>query len=163
LFTNEKAFSTGQSERREEKMKSRQVGQAATHLNEGVRAESHRQAPEVYSFGDSQVPSDLCGSPLFDQVRLLKECRPETIVCANDFIAARVMASLASQGVCGPQEMRIIGIDDVKYANLLPVPLTTQHQNCADIGAMAMATMLQLQTNTVIRKSCGAHLSRQTN
>jgi DNA-binding LacI/PurR family transcriptional regulator len=84
------------------------------------------------------------------------------------------MASLASQGVCVPQEMRIVGIDDVKYASLLPVPLTTQHQNCADIGAMAMATMLQriespnlptrdvlLQTNTVIRKSCGTHLSRQ--
>jgi len=57
--------------------------------------------------------------------------------------------------------MRIVGIDDVKYASLLPVPLTTQHQNCADIGAMAMATMLQLQTNTMIRKSCGTHLSRQ--
>jgi GntR family transcriptional regulator of arabinose operon len=42
-----------------------------------------------------------------------------------------------------PQEMRIVGIDDVKYASLLPVPLTSQHQNCADIGAMAMATMLQ--------------------
>jgi DNA-binding LacI/PurR family transcriptional regulator len=60
--------------------------------------------------------------------KLLKECRPEAIVCANDFIAARVMASLASQGVCVPQEMRIVGIDDVKYASLLPVPLTTQHQ-----------------------------------
>jgi GntR family transcriptional regulator, arabinose operon transcriptional repressor len=104
--------------------------------------------------------------------KLLKECRPEAIVCANDFIAARVMASLASKGVSVPQQMRIVGIDDVKYASLLPVPLTTQHQNCADIGAMAMATMLQrienpnlpirdvlLQTNTVIRKSCGTHLS----
>ena len=71
--------------------------------------------------------------------------------------------------------MRIVGIDDVKYASLLPVPLTTQHQNCADIGAMAMATMLQrleqpnlptrdilLQTHTVVRKSCGAHFSHHT-
>jgi GntR family transcriptional regulator, arabinose operon transcriptional repressor len=102
--------------------------------------------------------------------------QPEAIVCANDFIAARVMASLASMGVRVPQEMRIVGIDDVKYASLLPVPLTTQHQNCADIGATAMATMLQrienpnfptrdvlLQTHTVIRKSCGTHLSAKTN
>jgi hypothetical protein len=44
--------------------------------------------------------------------------------------------------VC-PEEIRIVGIDDVKYSGLLPVPLTTQHQNCADIGAMAMVTMLQ--------------------
>jgi GntR family transcriptional regulator of arabinose operon len=56
--------------------------------------------------------------------KLLKECRPAAIVCANDFIAARVMASLASRGVSVPREMRIVGIDDVKYASLLPVPLT---------------------------------------
>jgi GntR family transcriptional regulator, arabinose operon transcriptional repressor len=73
----------------------------------------------------------------------LKECRPAAIVCANDFIAARVMANQASRGVSVPREMRIVGIDDVKYASLLPVPLTSQRQNCADIGAIAMATMLQ--------------------
>jgi GntR family transcriptional regulator, arabinose operon transcriptional repressor len=46
-----------------------------------------------------------------------------------------------------PQEMRIDGIDDVKYASLLRVPLTSQHQNCADSGAMAMATVLQRVEN----------------
>jgi len=104
--------------------------------------------------------------------KVLKECRPDAIVCANDFTAIRVMAGLASQGVRVPEEIRIAGIDDVKYASLLPVPLTTQHQNCGDIGAMAMVTMLQrvenpdlptrdilLQTNTVVRKSCGTHHS----
>lgn len=103
--------------------------------------------------------------------KVLKECRPDGIVCANDFTAARLMISLANHGVRVPEEMRVVGIDDVKYAGLLPIPLTTQHQNCADIGAMAMATMLQrvekpglptrdilLQTHTVIRKSCGMHL-----
>jgi GntR family transcriptional regulator of arabinose operon len=109
--------------------------------------------------------------PSFIQ-KMLKECRPDSIVCANDFTAGRVMTGLASQGIRVPEEIRIAGIDDVKYASLLPVPLTTQHQNCADIGAMAMVTMLQrvekpdlpardilLQTNTVIRKSCGTHPS----
>jgi len=106
--------------------------------------------------------------------QLLTECRPDGIVCANDFTAARVMAGLTAIGIRVPEAMRVVGIDDVKYAALLPVPLTTQHQNCADIGAMAIATMLQrlqkpglptrdilLQTYTVIRKSCGAHLSAQ--
>ncbi|CAN5505077.1 hypothetical protein BH10ACI4_BH10ACI4_10460 [soil metagenome] len=103
---------------------------------------------------------------------LLDVCRPDGIVCANDFTAARVMAGLAIRGVHVPRDIRIIGIDDVKYAALLPVPLTTQHQNCADIGAMAMMTMLErlqnpslptrnilLRTHTVIRKSCGHHAS----
>ncbi|WP_263365249.1 GntR family transcriptional regulator [Edaphobacter bradus] len=102
--------------------------------------------------------------------KVLKECRPDAIVCANDFTAARVMAGLSGCGIQVPDQMRVVGIDDVKYASLLPVPLTTQHQNCADIGAMAIATMLQrlerpdfptrdvlLQTHTAVRKSCGSH------
>ncbi|GGA72578.1 hypothetical protein GCM10011507_25260 [Edaphobacter acidisoli] len=104
--------------------------------------------------------------------KVLKDAKPDAIVCANDFVAARVMAALANRGVRVPEEVRIVGIDDVKYAALLPVPLTTQHQNCADIGAIAILTMLQrvenptlptrdilLQTHTVVRRSCGSHLA----
>jgi GntR family transcriptional regulator of arabinose operon len=104
--------------------------------------------------------------------KILKECRPDAIVCANDVTAMRVMAGLANLGIRVPEEIRIAGIDDVKYASLVSVPLTTQHQNCSDIGAMAMVTMLQrvenpnlptrdilLQTNTVVRRSCGTHHS----
>src|SRR5260370_27227995 len=121
-----------------------------------ARIAGYREA--LYSHGIS-LSEDLVrrGEPedpaFIDQV--LTDCNPDGIVCANDFIAARVMTALAGQGVRVPADVRIVGIDDVKYAALLPVPLTTQHQNCADIGAMAMVTMLQLQTNTMIRKSCG--------
>jgi hypothetical protein len=34
-------------------------------------------------------------------------------------------------------------MDDVRYVSLLPVPLTTVHQDCSGIGAVAMATMLE--------------------
>jgi GntR family transcriptional regulator, arabinose operon transcriptional repressor len=104
--------------------------------------------------------------------KMLKKCRPDAIVCANDATAISVMAGLAAHGIRVPEEIRIAGIDDVRYASLLPVPLTTQHQNCSAIGATAMATMLQrlekpdlptrdilLQTSTVVRKSCGTHRS----
>jgi DNA-binding LacI/PurR family transcriptional regulator len=105
--------------------------------------------------------------------KVMNKHRPDAIVCANDFTAARVMAGLTKMGIRVPEEMRVVGVDDVKYASLLPVPLTTQHQNCSDIGATAMATMLQrlekpdlptrdilLQTHTVVRNSCGIHIAR---
>jgi GntR family transcriptional regulator of arabinose operon len=107
--------------------------------------------------------------PAFSR-KILKQHHPDAIVCANDATAVRVMQGLSAQGVHVPKEIRIVGVDDVKYASLLPVPLTTQHQNCADIGATAIATMLQrlekpdlptrdilLQTKTVVRSSCGSH------
>jgi DNA-binding LacI/PurR family transcriptional regulator len=103
--------------------------------------------------------------------RLLDTLRPEGMVCANDLTAARLMQTLMSFGVRIPEEVRIVGMDDVKYASLLPVPLTTIHQDCAGIGAVAMATMLErlehpelpvrdvlVPTRLVVRRSCGAQL-----
>lgn len=131
---------------------------------EALLAHGIRWQKDMVCFGDPDDPDFL--------QKMLTKCRPDGIVGANDFTAARVMSGLEKKGVRVPDEIRIVGIDDVKYARLLPVPLTTQHQNCADIGAMAMVTMLQrlhnpdlptrdilLPTHTVVRRSCGAHLS----
>lgn len=106
---------------------------------------------------------------------LLELSRPEGIVCANDVTAARLMQSLIALGRRIPEDIRIVGIDDVKYASLLPVPLTTMHQNCSAIGVTAMTTMLErlehpelptrdilLKTRLVVRRSCGAHLGAQS-
>lgn len=100
---------------------------------------------------------------------MLDVSKPEGIVCANDVTAARLMQTLLALGRRIPEDIRITGIDDVKYASLLPVPLTTMHQNCPAIGVIAMATMLeriehrelptreiQLPTRLVIRRSCGS-------
>lgn len=105
---------------------------------------------------------------------VLRQHKPDAIVCANDLTAARVMQGVLEAGVRIPQDIRMVGIDDVKYASMLPVPLTTHHQNCGDIGSIAMSTMLEriehpnlptrdilLQTSLVIRKSCGACLAQQ--
>jgi DNA-binding LacI/PurR family transcriptional regulator len=109
-----------------------------------------------------------------DQVlvkRVLDTSRPQAVVCANDVTAARMMQSLIGLGRRIPQDVRIVGIDDVKYASLLPVPLTTMHQNCQAIGVIAMATMLErlehpdlptrdilLPTRLVVRQSCGPRI-----
>ena len=102
---------------------------------------------------------------------MMDSARPEGIVCANDLTAARMMKVLIGMGVRIPHEVRIVGIDDVRYASLLPVPLTTVHQNCAGIGTVAMATMLErlerpklpirdvlVPVRLVVRGSCGAHV-----
>lgn len=114
------------------------------------------------------------GDPLDEAMvrEMLDTLRPEGIVCANDLTAARLMQTLGLLGVRIPEEVRIVGMDDVKYASLLPVPLTTIHQDCTGIGMVAMATMNQrlehpelpvrdvyVPTKLVVRRSCGAYLS----
>jgi GntR family transcriptional regulator of arabinose operon len=95
-----------------------------------------------------------------------REC--DAFVCANDRVAGRLMHTLLAAGLRIPRDARIVGIDDVNYAALLPVPLTTVHQPCRDIGEAALRVMLErlarprmpardilLECNLVIRESCG--------
>jgi GntR family transcriptional regulator of arabinose operon len=105
----------------------------------------------------------------------LRGSNMDAFLCANDRTAAQLMQTLLGLGVRVPEDVRIAGIDDVRYAGLLPVPLTTFHQPCLDIGAAAIATMydrvanphlparsILLNGHLVVRKSCGAHLPPST-
>ena len=77
-------------------------------------------------------------------VRQLMESRPpEGIVCANDRTAARLMRTLIGLGYRVPADVRLVGIDDADFAELLPVPLTTLRQPSRQIGDAALATMLE--------------------
>ena len=46
-------------------------------------------------------------------------------------------------GVAIPSAVRLVAFDDVKYANLITVPLTTIRQPCLELGAAAVNTMVQ--------------------
>jgi DNA-binding LacI/PurR family transcriptional regulator len=100
---------------------------------------------------------------------LMASTRPDAVVCANDRTAARLMHTLAVLGHAVPRDVRLTGIDDLDYASLLPVPLTTIRQPTRQIGAAALAAMLDrvsredlpardilLQGTLVVRRSCGA-------
>ena len=94
---------------------------------------------------------------------------PDAIICANDCTAAELLHTLDGLGVKVPEEIKVVGFDDLKYAHLLRVPLTTIHQPCDDIGSTAVSIMLERITHTslavrtvlltaplVVRESCGA-------
>ena len=100
---------------------------------------------------------------------LMESTHPEAIVCANDRTAGRLMHALLQLDYKVPGDVRLVGIDDVRFANLLPVPLTTLRQPTRQIGEAALAAMLErvartgipardilLQCDLIVRKSCGA-------
>jgi GntR family transcriptional regulator, arabinose operon transcriptional repressor len=100
---------------------------------------------------------------------LMESQQPDGIVCANDRTAGRLMHSLRRLQYRIPQDVRLVGIDDVDYAGLLPVPLTTLRQPTRQIGDVALEIMLariarpnlpprdtQLHGDLIVRESCGA-------
>jgi GntR family transcriptional regulator, arabinose operon transcriptional repressor len=102
-------------------------------------------------------------------VRAMMAARPDAIVSANDRTAGRLMHTLRGLNYVVPRDVRLVGIDDVPYASLLPVPLTTLRQPTRQIGEAALATMLErvvrpdlpardilLHCELVVRESCGS-------
>jgi len=97
----------------------------------------------------------------------------DAFICANDFTAATLLRSMQSLGLKAPNDFRVAGFDDVKYATLVSPSLTTVHQPCRDIAVIAFRTMLErladpslparsifLTPHLVVRESCGAYLPR---
>ena len=72
---------------------------------------------------------------------------PDGLICANDEMAADLMRKLLDAGIRIPETLKVAGFDDVKYAGLLSVPLTTYRQPCAEIGRTAVNTMLNRLAN----------------
>jgi GntR family transcriptional regulator of arabinose operon len=112
---------------------------------------------------------------LNDVRMVMEKLKPDGIVCANDRTAGHLMHGLIQMNYRIPQDVRIVGIDDVEYASLLPVPLTTVHQPCKEIGMAAVAAMVErvaapetpirdilLDCSLVIRDSCGTNLAART-
>ena len=137
-----------------------------------ARIAGYREALEARSSGNYRASVHL-GDPSDEKFiqAILKKSRPDAFLCANDFTAGKLMHTLLSIGQRIPEDIRIVGIDDVKYASLLPVPLTTQHQPCRDIGRTALAIMLDRISNLdlpardvllgcrmIVRQSCGMRL-----
>jgi DNA-binding LacI/PurR family transcriptional regulator len=133
-------------------------------LSEALRQYASGMSPECVLLAD---PTDI------DTVqRWVQAVRPEGILCATDYTAGQLMHTLAKLGIAVPQTIRLVGFDDVKYASILPVPLTTLRQPCLEIGIAAMKAMLarledrsmvprtiSLDCELIVRASCGANLN----
>jgi DNA-binding LacI/PurR family transcriptional regulator len=87
-----------------------------------------------------RVAADLSSASLLGA---FQAAGSRAIVCANDRIAAELMRTLTANGYRIPQDVRLVGMDDLPYARLLPVPLTTITQPCREIGIAAMAAMTE--------------------
>ncbi|MGQ9650948.1 MAG: GntR family transcriptional regulator [Phycisphaerae bacterium] len=104
---------------------------------------------------------------------LIHPLRAEAFVCVNDRIAAALMHSLAVFGIKVPDDVRLVGFDDIEVATRLPVPLTTVRQPAGCIGQVAAKMLLERMENPslppremvlscelVVRNSCGSRLQR---
>ncbi|MFJ9122863.1 LacI family DNA-binding transcriptional regulator [Streptomyces sp. NPDC102340] len=69
--------------------------------------------------------------------------RPTAVFCANDLLALGVLQSLYAAGVRVPDDMSLIGYDDIEFASAATVPLTSVRQPAVTLGATAARLLLE--------------------
>ncbi|MEJ8306349.1 LacI family DNA-binding transcriptional regulator [Saccharibacillus sacchari] len=62
---------------------------------------------------------------------------PQAFVCANDFIAVRLMRALKNIGLSIPGDIRVCGFDDSSESRIVEPHLTTVHIYSSDMGVKA--------------------------
>jgi LacI family transcriptional regulator len=100
---------------------------------------------------------------------LLREERPDAVICANDEVALGVLLAAGRAGLSVPGDLAVTGWDDLLAARF--AGLTTVRQPMRDLGATAARWLNQritqekpapqkkkiLPTQLVVRRSCGTH------
>lgn len=69
--------------------------------------------------------------------------RPTAVFCCSDTIAVGAYQVLQQQGLRVPQDMSVIGYDDIELARYLSPALSTISQPKAELGKLAVETLLQ--------------------
>lgn len=89
------------------------------------------------------------------------------VVCASDLIAIGVIRALHQQGRSVPQDVSVVGYDDIQLARYIEPPLTTIGQDLTLAGRLLVMKLLnasgpgdlrseRLPTELIQRESCGA-------
>ena len=75
---------------------------------------------------------------------LPKRKRPDAVFAANDLVALGVLQSLTLAGVRVPEDIAIIGYDDIDFASSAAIPLTSIRQPALEMGGTAAAMLLEV-------------------
>ncbi|WP_118782520.1 substrate-binding domain-containing protein [Haemophilus haemolyticus] len=86
---------------------------------------------------------DFEGGVLGIQSLLAQSSRPTAVFCCSDTIAVGAYQAIQQQGLRIPQDLSIMGYDDIELARYLSPPLSTICQPKAELGKLAVEALLQ--------------------
>jgi LacI family transcriptional regulator len=98
------------------------------------------------------------------------------VFCANDLVALGVLQGLTQRGIRVPQDVAIVGYDDIEFAAAAAVPLSSVRQPREQLGRTATALLLEeieddgrhehrhvvFQPELIVRESSGRPRTRRS-
>ena len=73
---------------------------------------------------------------------LRDDCPATAVVCINDMIAIGLIQALTQNGVRVPQDVSVVGFDDIPLAGAYVPALTTVHYPAQEMGRLAAIMLL---------------------
>lgn len=72
------------------------------------------------------------------------------VFVSNDEMALGLMRAFGARGIRVPEDISVVGFDDIALSAQFPTPLTTVHQDFAEVGRRCVAEVIrQIQTGVV--------------
>lgn len=93
----------------------------------------------VFSHEYSETFGYEAGQKLLEQ-----ENRPTAIMAASDILVFGLLRALKGHEVQVPQDISIVGFDDIPFVDLIDPALTTIHQPIQDLGGTALDNLIAL-------------------
>jgi len=81
--------------------------------------------------------------------RLAAEPGLTAVFCSNDTMALGLMRALAERGLRIPEDVSIVGFDDVPEAGYFVPPLTTVRQDFGEVGRQALSTLVDRMSGVI--------------
>jgi DNA-binding LacI/PurR family transcriptional regulator len=126
------------------------LGGPSDHASHHERLEGYRQALATAQipFDPSLVASGDGSAGGGEQVTqfLTRSPAPTAFVCYNDMTAIGALRALRRHGLRVPEDISLVGFDDIEFASYVDPPLTTIHQPKDEMGHLAMWMLLDLLT-----------------
>lgn len=70
--------------------------------------------------------------------------RPTAVVCSNDWTAIGALNAIAAAGLRVPQDISLVGFDDIPLARYTTPPLTSVRMSASDVGTVAFRALFGL-------------------
>ncbi|MEV0404093.1 substrate-binding domain-containing protein [Actinoallomurus sp. NPDC050550] len=91
---------------------------------------------------DVVVPEMNASGGALAAEKLLAGDLPDAIFCANDLLALGVLRALSQAGVRVPEDVALIGYDDIEFSSAAAVPLSSIRQPTYQLGKIATELLL---------------------
>lgn len=105
--------------------------------------------PELIFEGDYAYPSGLCAAEAIDA--LIK--KPTAVLSSNDMMGIGCLVRLKELGYRIPQDISVMGIDDIAMTQFVDPPLTTISLPLHDLGARGMEGLIRLRAGEITYKN----------